>query len=58
MLLVNILFAMNALINVENVVANVGLLLNAKKTEVTIYNQEVDNIHTKKGGEDFKYRGS
>ena len=39
---------MNALINVENVVANVGLLLNAKKTEVTIYNQEVDNIHTKK----------
>ena len=58
MLLVNILFAMNALINVENVVANVGLLLNANKTEVTIYNQEVDNIHTKKGGEDFKYIGS
>ena len=55
--------AQNTLQNVEDAAAKVGLHLNARKTEVIIYNQEAVEIKTRndeviKVAEDFKYLGS
>ena len=39
----------NTLLHIEEAAAKVGLHLNADKTEAIIYNQDADEIKTRKG---------